>query len=169
MLDNENNEGGNLSPSNKKQAYLYAIKLLTKRDYSEFKITYKLKEKKYSKQDIIYAIEKIKLNGFLNENYYAESRIKGMIQKGYSASYVIQKLSQEKISVDLSLVENIFAEYKLNTYGQITLLIVKKLRSIKSDDPKKKEKLLRFLLSKGHSYSCCSATIDRFIKTSEDS
>ena len=54
------------------KAYMYLVKLLSSRDYSEYKLREKLREKKYPADEIESALNEIKSKGFLREEAYAE-------------------------------------------------------------------------------------------------
>lgn len=135
------------------KAYLYVIKLLSSRDYSEHKLREKMREKKYPADEINNVIDEIKAKGYLKEELYAEARIKAFMNKGYSADFIRQKLTQEKVTVTEIEIYDIFEEYHLTEDDQIVRLLKKKLRSISEDKEKAyndRQKAIRFCLSKGH-------------------
>lgn len=137
-----------------KKAYLYLIKLLAKRDYSEFKLKNKLIEKKFAITEIELALEQIKNAGYLREDYYAEARIKAYMNKGYSQGFIQHKLRQEHVDVTREYIQEIFSEHRMTEQNQIEKLIDKKLlldqTQTDTDEIKIKAKILRFLASKGH-------------------
>lgn len=133
-------------------AYKYLIKLLSIRDYSEYKLREKLREKKYPADEIEMAISEIKARNFLREEFYTEARIKGFMNKGYSPNYIRQKLKQEYLSVSDDEINAVFTEHKLTSHDQICHLIQKKIRGKNELDYKEESKILRFLLSKGHDF-----------------
>jgi SOS response regulatory protein OraA/RecX len=149
-----------------KAAYNYAIRLLAQRDYSQIKLTTKLKERmvkfdSYDLDDIEVAIEKVLKQGYLKEYLYIEARIKGLMHKNLSPTHIQQKLKQEQLNVEISKIDSIFYENEETEEQQIKNLIRKKSCGVNWEDlddaaiHKKREKILRFLISKGHKYADC--------------
>jgi regulatory protein len=138
------------TPSNK--AYLYLVKIISGRDYSEHKLREKLREKKYPADEIDTAINEIKARGFLREEVYAEARVKSFMEKGYSPDYIRQRLTEEHLTVTDEEIEAVFTEYRLTPEDQIARLIRKKIQGKTEFDYAGENKILRYLLSKGHDF-----------------
>ncbi|MDC1173783.1 regulatory protein RecX [Bacteriovoracaceae bacterium] len=139
-----------------KKCYLYAIRLLARRDYSRHKLTQKLIDKKFEKEIATDVIQYLIDESYLKEEHYIEARIKGFMHKNYSAHFVMQKLNQENCYPEEEIIEQIFREYNVNSETQILDLIRKKLNIMsidKTNIQKSREKLIRYVLSKGHQYS----------------
>lgn len=155
--------------SRPKKALDYAIRLLTLRDYSKHKMTQKLKERDFDISDIDYVIEKLEEYNYLRESEYTLARIKQLLVKGYSNSYIIKKIAQEKLTTSNEAIDKIRNEQNLNSDSQIQNLIEKKIRfkSIPTDFDdrmKLKRKLTNYLVSKGHNYNEINAAIDDALK-----
>lgn len=136
-----------------KQAYSYLVKLLSSRDYSEHKLREKLREKKFPANEIDVAINEIKERGYLREEAYSEARIKGFMSKGYSISYIRQKLAQEKLSASEEFIQEVFDEHQITEADQVERLLKKKLRTLSEDREeaqKERQKAIRYAFSKGH-------------------
>ncbi len=149
------------TPSNK--AYLYLIKLISFRDYSEHKLREKLREKKYPANEIDSAINEIKTKGYLKEELYTEARVKGFMNKGYSPNYIRQKLAQEHLTVTEEEIEDIFSEYHVSVEEQIDRLARKKMHGKTEFDYEGQSKILRFLLSKGHDFGTSKKVLKSII------
>lgn len=150
-----------------KKAYFYAIRLLTRQDYSVAKLKKKLAEKKYEKPVIEELINELLAKNYLREENYLIARIKGLMYKHYAARFIQQKLAQESIQCELDYIYEIFAENRLSEQDQILTLIQKKTRSLKeieSIDLNFRKKLLRFLVSKGHSFDNAIKTMNSYLK-----
>ncbi|MAZ48744.1 MAG: hypothetical protein CME65_09280 [Halobacteriovoraceae bacterium] len=152
-----------------KKAYNYCIFLLSKRDYSEFKISNKLKSRKHSSKIIQDVVDQLTEQGYLREDEYKKQRIKQFILKGCSNRYIIQKLGVEHLDCEEEDIENIREEQFLSTDDMIDKLIEKKLRG--KDIPegfeekqKLKNKVLRFLISKGHSFDHALPKLDTYFR-----
>ncbi len=135
------------------RAYLYIVKLLSARDYSEHKLREKLKEKQYPANDIDNALSEAKEKGYLREEAYIEARVKSFMNKGYSPNYIRQKMSQERLSVSTDEIKDIFTEERVSEEEQIERLARKKLGQKLEIDFDLEGKILRFLISKGHDFS----------------
>lgn len=144
-----------MAESNK--AYLYLIKLLSARDYSEHKLKEKLQEKvrakRFPAEDAESALNLVKEQGYLREEAYAEARVKGFMSKGYSPDYIRQKLAQERLTVTDQTIGEIFTEYRVSEEDQIERLARKKMGSKTEFDFDDETRILRFLISKGHDFS----------------
>lgn len=138
-----------------KRIYNYAIKLLTGRDYSEVKLKEKLRLKNFDKIVVEKVIAEIKERGFLREESYLEARIKAFMHKGYAKKYILQKLTSESDQIEMDQIDEIFLEYGIQESDQVIKLISKKQpQHIPTDFEEKKkifQKILRFVVSKGHS------------------
>ncbi|EPZ50300.1 regulatory protein RecX [Bacteriovorax sp. BAL6_X] len=137
-----------------KRAYQYCIWLLSKRDYSRYKLSQKLYEKKYTPfiDQLLDFLEEAK---YLQEEQYIRTRIKTFMYKGLSKRNILNKLRSERVEPSTELIDELFDEYRYTENGQLRDLINKKLRSkgvSALEDFNFKQKLIRFLLSKGHSY-----------------
>lgn len=151
-MDNQKNQ-----KYDHQRAYSYTVKLLTGRDYSEKKLREKLQLKKYPRNIIDEVLSEIKERGFLREESYVEARIKAFMNKGYSKRYILQKISQEAEQINQETITEIFNEYRTTEEDQVKRLIQKKIPKILPIDfeEKKKvfQKILRFVVSKGHNPS----------------
>ncbi len=137
-------------------AYKYSIRILSKKDYSRAKLRLKLVARDY--EDIAdELIDLLVQKKFLREEYYIEARIKGMMKKNYSPSYIKSKLNEEEAYASEELINSIFEEWGFNKFDQIENLIRKKSISHNWQDedyklPENKAKLIRFVHSKGHNW-----------------
>lgn len=137
----------------KSKAYFYLIKILSSRDYSEHKLREKLRERKYPAIEIDEVINEIKEKGYLKEDLYTEARIKGFMHKGYPPKYIRQKLAQEQLTVSEDVIMDVFVEHRVSVEEQIERLVRKKLPKIFPIEYEAQNKILRFLMSKGHDFS----------------
>ncbi len=151
----------------KESAYGQAIKLLTKRDYSRFKLSQKLSEKGFTPEEIELAIEELLAKKYLREDYYLEARIKGMIRKNYGKHYIISKLATEQLDCPEELLNEIYQELQITPEQQITTLIAKKMRLLKLSlsNSEKEQKLLTLLHSKGHDLEMCRPLIQEVLNS----
>lgn len=135
-----------------RDSYKNAVKLLARRDYSKQKLVQKLKDKGASKQDAEEVIEHLREKSWFKEEYYTEGRIKYFIRKGHSLDSISMKLSEEEINVSNSLIQEWFDELKTSETDQIKELILKKLVNPIELPEKLPDRVIRYILSRGHSF-----------------
>ena len=79
------------------------------------------------------------------------------MNKGYSKRYILQKISQEAEKIDPDIIDEIYTEYRITEEDQVKKLVQKKIPSnlpIDFEEKKKVfQKILRFVVSKGHNPS----------------
>jgi regulatory protein len=138
--------------------YNYCIHLLARQDYSEFKLRQKLRSKPQNlPHEIEEALEKLKANGLLREESYRRLFIRKWMMKGESEQKIRQRGAMERLEFESEEFRNIAIELGFDDSDSIEKLVAKKLRSKEiPKDPEEKfklrDKVLRFLISKGHSY-----------------
>lgn len=154
--------------------YNYSIHLLARQDYSEYKIRQKLRSKKQNlPHEIEEAIEKLKANGLLKEAPYRRLFIRKWMMKGESEQKIRQRGGMEKLTFEEGEFEAISEELGFSDDESLEKLVQKKMRSKTiPSDPKEKyklrDKILRYLISKGHSFEESRKTIEAQFKASLD-
>lgn len=147
------------------KAYLYLIKLLSSRDYSEHKLREKLKKREFPANEIESALIEIKEKGYLREEAYAEARAKAFMNKGYSKEYIKQKLKSEHVIATDELITDLYSDYKNSESDQIKNLIEKKMRGKNLENYSDEVKLIRFALGKGHSMGAIKNVLKEYKKS----
>ena len=150
-----------------KNAYLYAVKLLSKRDYSKHKLKTKLESKGFELQDIESALSDVIDKGYLREENYATARAKMLMMKGLHPRYIKSKLAEESVEISMSQIDLVFKEYQITPRTQIEELLIKKTRSLdlstlRDEQSPMRIKLIRYLLTKGHEPEDASIIFDEF-------
>jgi regulatory protein len=150
-----------------KLAYNYSIRILSRKDYSIYKMQQKLKGRGHSKEVIDETVDKLVEQNYIRENEYKRIRIKTLLVKQYSNSYIIQKCAQEMLDITKDDIDIIRTEYSIHDNDTIKYLIEKKLRykEIPTEwEPKMKLKnrIMNYLKTKGYSYELISKSISEF-------
>ena len=151
-----------------KKAFDYSIRLLSLRDYSIHKMKSKLKERGINPIISEEVINKLLDYNYIREDEYKRMRTKQLIVKGFSDSYIIQKLLQEELYTHLTEINDLRIEQNLHCDDQIRYLIEKKIRhkEIPSDYDsfqKLKLKIVNFLASKGYKYNQINNHIEEIL------
>jgi SOS response regulatory protein OraA/RecX len=151
--------------------YNYCIHLLARQDYSEFKLRQKLRSKPQNlPHEIEEAIEKVKERGLLSEENYRRLFIRKWLMKGESANKIRRRASQEDLQLSEEEFQAASEELGLTSEDSIQSLIEKKLRMKEIPEEREafyklREKTLRFLISKGHSYEDSKSTLDKILSS----
>jgi regulatory protein len=175
-MDNENNlsyeefqtQKKYSEESSFKRGMEYAIRILSLRDYSIFKMKKKLSDRNINPEHTEEVINRLLELKYLREDEYTLMRIKQLLLKGYANSFILQKLSQEQLIADDHVINTLREEQDMNLDKQLHMLIEKKLRSknIPNDPEQKmklKNKVISFLSSKGYNYDQIKKALQEYI------
>lgn len=88
-------------------AYQYSLKLLSRRDYSSFKLRKKLNEKKFEANQIEAALEALVDKKYINDQSYYERKARRLLKKNYSAESIWRECNREKAPLSLEHVKEI--------------------------------------------------------------
>lgn len=152
--------------------YNYSIHLLARQDYSEFKLRQKLRSKKDNlPHEVDEVLEALKSRGLLKEANYRRLFIRKWMMKGESEQKIRMRGAQEKLQFESEEFELVGKELGFSDEDSLGKLIAKKLRSkeIPSDPEEKyklRDKVLRFLISKGHGYDEAKKSLSHYFTTS---
>ncbi len=147
--------------------YNYSIHLLARQDYSEYKLRQKLRSKKDNlPHEVDEVIEALKSRSLLREENYRRLFIRKWMMKGESEDKIRRRGAMEKLNFESEEFRSAEQELGLTELDSIEKLIAKKLRSKVIPDTFEekmglKNKILRFLISKGHSFDDCKKAINQ--------
>lgn len=150
--------------------YNYSIHLIARQDYSEFKLRQKLLSKPdNSKEEVDEVIAVLKEKSLINEQAYARLFIRKWLIKGESESKIRMRAKGENLEFSKEQFTSAIDELGLTTDENIEKLVAKKLRSkaIPKDfleRQKLKDKVLRYLISKGYDFSSAKQEIEKYIQ-----
>ena len=145
--------------------YNYSIHLLARQDYSEYKLKQKLRSKKDNlPHEVDEVLAKLKEKGLLREEAYRRLFIRKWMIKGEGEDKIRKRGAMEKLVFEDDEFETISRELGFTDDDSIEKLIQKKLRMKDIPrDPKEKfklrDKVMRFLISKGHSYEAAKTSL----------
>ncbi len=152
--------------------YNYSIHLLARQDYSEYKLKQKLRSKKDNlPHEVDEVLVKLKEKGLLREEAYRRLFIRKWMIKGEAEDKIRKRGSQEKLTFEDDEFEKIATELGFTDDESLEKLVQKKLRgkSIPTDrlgKQKLRDKVIRFLMSKGHSFSDIKPVIEKSFQAS---
>lgn len=149
--------------------YNYSIHLLARQDYSEFKLKQKLRSKKNNlPHEVDEVILALKNKGLLKEANYRRLFIRKWMMKGESEDKIKKRGGMEKLQFETEEFRVIELELGFTDEDSIDKLITKKLRAkdIPADYAEKRklqDKVLRFLISKGHGFEESKRALTKFL------
>jgi SOS response regulatory protein OraA/RecX len=148
--------------------YNYSIHLLARQDYSEYKLRQKLRSKKDNlPHEIEEVLEKLKERGLLKEESYRRLFIRKWMMKGESEEKIRKRGAIEKLQFEDQEFEMCSRELGFSDEDSLEKLVAKKLRlkEIPKDPAEKyklRDKVLRFLISKGHSFEESKRSLSKY-------
>jgi regulatory protein len=154
--------------------YNYSIHLLARQDYSEYKLKQKLRSKKDNlPHEIEEVILKLKEKGLLKEEAYRRLFIRKWMLKGEAEDKIRKRGAQEKLQFEDEEFKMCEQELGFSDEDSVEKLVAKKLRSkeIPTDSQEKfklRDKVLRFLISKGHNYEESKKSISKYFQNNEN-
>lgn len=136
-----------------KKCYNSALRHLARKDYSEYKLKQKLRDKGYEGALIKEVIGILLEKNYLREDLYKEARIKGLLRKGYAFNVIEYRMSQEMCPVSEEEIYAVADEVGISKASQLQELVEKKVRidyDFVSDKLKLKDRVLRYACLRGH-------------------
>lgn len=133
------------SKMERKAAYIYALKLLARRNLASTSLRKKMLKLKVSLETVIFIEKKLKQMGFLDDQRWVEGFLARELMKGNSLK--IAKLKLRSYGYNPLEFESIFQSLKAKEGGAILEMVEKRLKR-----GEKREKILRYILRKGFSY-----------------
>jgi len=134
--------------------YNYCFLLLTSRPYSELEIRRKIKTrfKKIRTKQINVALEKLKELKYINDAEFAENYINYRTKISPRGKFLLKQELLKK-GIKESLIEQVLNKIDLDELDLAKQLVEHKIKSLKSfESQKQKDKLMRFLQSRGFGY-----------------
>lgn len=155
-----------------RRIYNYSVHLIARQDYSEYKLRKKLRSKPQNlPHQIDEAIEKLKAKGLLREESYRRLFIRKWMMKGESEDKIRKRGAQEKLVFEDDEFEACQRELGFSDDESLEKLVAKKLRSKEipknpAEKFKLRDKVLRFLISKGHSFEDSKKSLAKYFSGS---
>ena len=127
-----------------------------------------MRQKGYVDQEIQETIEALKNKNYLNENNYKRMVFKKWFLKGESAHKIQIRIEQEGLKISQEEIKDWSSEFQTSETPSIIKLIEKKLRMKEipteyEEKQKLKNKVSRFLLSKGYDFESINRAIKNYI------
>ncbi|OOF58558.1 recombination regulator RecX [Rodentibacter myodis] len=127
----------------------YVVKLLARREYSEFELRNKMQEKAFSEEEIEYVLTYCQQKNWQNDKRFAENYINARSQRGYGVNRIKQELRQLK-GVTNDVVEEAFYESDIDWSSLAFATLRKKFPNYAEKQmPKNKQKIWQYMLSHG--------------------
>ncbi len=157
------------------KAYLYGLRVLGRREYSESELRKKMKLKGFEKDHIDSSINQLAEKNFINLDRYTEYKIRSLIQKSYSISMIQSTLENEDIKVDQEFIESIFEREGVSETDLIYKILMRKKPDHSWLQPKDdrvyklKQKAMVSAQQKGHNYRKVQEVLSAILHHLDDS
>jgi regulatory protein len=152
-----------------KRALSSALRILTRRDHSVTELRRKLRQRQVETTLIDQVITECRRLNYLDDDRFAKGLIRYSKRKGYGPLHVRQDLSRRGLTG--TAVEHMLSEaYSEQEERRIARKVgLKKLSSIRESDPsKRREKLYRFLSSRGFSKAAIADALHDVVRPSNN-
>ena len=137
-----------------------AMALLKAMNRTEKEMRDRLRREGFREDAADYALEYVMRYGYVDDAAYADSYVYGRMDR-MSVQALRQKLLQKGIREEI--IERAIAENEPQDEELLRRLIEKKTHGEIPEDPKEKQKLIRYLLSKGFSYGAVGKALEETI------
>lgn len=144
------------------KAYERALVMLDKKDYLEIELIKKLKLLKYTDKTISKVIEKLKSYDFIDDDRYIKRYINDCISlKKFGKRKILYNLAQKGLTnID---ADSIYTNSEMEYHNALELA-EKKLK-LHHDEKNPKEKIYKYLLSKGYEYDTIKRVINKLFNS----
>lgn len=141
-----------------------AIRLLTRRDHSKYELQQKLKQRGFQSEVIEAVILECQRLNYINDERTAQVYISQLKRKGFGIRHIRLALKKKRLSGDH--IEKIISENssEIDERENANRILQKKMETFnrEEDDKKRKDKIYRFLYSRGFSKTVIVELIRRF-------
>lgn len=141
--------------------YNYCFRILGLKPYTELEMRKKIQGrfKDIDQKTVNEILEKLKELNYVNDLQFAVNYINYRNTLSPRGKFVLtQELKKKGVAEDL--IKNAFAEIEVDEFALARRLFEHKAKSLESLEPqKRKEKMMRFLLSRGFSYDVIKETL----------
>ena len=126
-------------------------RLLAAREHSRHELLRKLLLKEYDPELSLQQIDKFNAANIQSEARFAESLVRGRINKGFGEHYIRCLLSEHKIEQGLisQAIENCVTELQIDWYEHACQVLAKKYRDTPAKNWQEQQKRTRFLQYRG--------------------
>ncbi len=143
--------------------HTYGLWLLSRRDYTTFEMTQKMKTYQPDEKIIEEAVDKLVKLGYINDERRATSLLNSYIKK--ESAYKIKRRLSEK-GVSKEIIEEVIQE-NINEDTEIEMAKKMLLKKFKSYDPESKQRYASYLAGRGYSWDVISKAVD-YLKKQDD-
>jgi regulatory protein len=139
------------------------LRLLARREHSRKELLDKMVIKGFNKDDVLAVIDELVLQGWQNDQRYAESYVRYRMQKGAGPIRIINELRQT--GIDAAIVDEIMQKTGGSWMDLLERVYVRKYKQDTSVDRNEWAKRSRFLLQRGFSTDMISALYASLFKS----
>ncbi len=142
--------------------------LLSKQDYTEYKLREKLMLSDYPDEVVDYTIDRLRSQGYINDLGYARNYIEFRMEsegvKSLTAKLIAKGISRDIVEQAIYELETDGIDFSESQRAALDKSLKKKLARTKGDlsAPEVKSKVIAYLVGKGYSYSDIQSALDNY-------
>jgi regulatory protein len=144
--------------------HTYGLWLLSRRDYTTFEITQKMKNYQPDEKIIQEAVDKLVNLGYVNDERRATNLVNAYIKK--ESTYKIKRRLSEK-GVSKEIIEEVLQE-NVDEDTEFEMAKNMLIKKFKEYDPEKKQKYASYLAGRGYSWDVISKAVNYLKKKNDD-
>jgi regulatory protein len=149
---------------NYRKAYNTALRLLTRRDHSKYELVQKLKQRNFEDGEIKKVLLECERLDYLNDERTAQVFIGQLLRKGYGAKRIRHELNRKGLTskrISGLLTETLSEAVERVNAERILIKHIKKFER-ENDGKKRKDKIYRFLYSRGFSNQVIAELLKKY-------
>lgn len=128
------------------QARQYLLYLLARKEYSAYTLNKKLAQRDCPPAIAASLLEEFAQREWQSDLRYAQTVLRAKSHAGYGPKFIQQKLSQERVNLD---VEDLAQQLEIDWLFNLSELILRKYKGRAAKDYREQQKRFRFLFSRG--------------------
>lgn len=152
--------------SNLSKAISKAADILSRKPATAYEITSKLRSKGYDDSVISVAVAELQELGYINDYDYAKIYLDYAGEKFYGTKKIRYEL--EKKGIDPYIIEDVLDERENTDSIALKEHIYAKYGSVDMSDMKMRNKVMRYLISRGFDFSQANDAVKEYIKQQEE-
>ena len=139
----------------------YALKLITFKDRTEKELIERLKEKKFSEENIEATVEFMKEYGYINDKSYTERYVSDCVKlKAWGKNRIRKELLYK--GIERELIDKKLDELQFDTREILEKEMEKRFKNADFENPKQRARIFSYFARRGYSLSEIRGAINNF-------
>ncbi len=147
-------------------AYAAGLRLLVRREHSAVELMRKLKQRGFIDAAVDPAIERLRTEGSLSDDRYAEAMARHRLSQGYGVLRIRAELAQQGVAGDRieAAIDALEADWRAQAQAQ-----ARRHFAHPPDTPKARQRVLRYLTQRGFTAAMAHAALENWEESVQES